>query len=673
MNKRIHGLFRSLVPVLLCCALFLPILTEWIPAQAADKAPAGPALLKQLKSALNKASQYDYGKSRETLTKVADLVRQSHQDPATEREAEKLLCQQLSAKVSLSVKDFLCQQLSLIGSHESLPALEPLLASAETANIARYALERIPGKEVDALLRKHLAGSATAGKIGIINSLGIRRDSESIPVLEGLVDHSDAGVAAAAVAALGKIGGPQALDILSRWKNPSHEKIRGPMLDAYLSGIDQLAGAGKRSEAASAYYSLMATSMPPAVRIAALRGLASVDPSAAQNSVTANLAKEEPLYQAESIRFLAGRNTPDAVKAILQNFPKLPARSQAVAIAMLAGSTDTEVRDLTAGSLQVEDIDVRLAAMHSLIETGDGSCVLPLAKIAANTKEEEQTAARQSLARLRHADVDQAISRAIESAEPKVKVELLRAMGERGSDNAAAMVLKLANGDDSQVRREALRVARDMAGPREVPELLRMLLSTDSSALRLETERALSAVLRRYSDVGIKPILEVYPKQNDPDIRASLLTVMGAVEDKAALPSVFSALKDPNQEVTRAALLALSSWPEPTSLPELLSVARQSGVEAHKVLALRGYIQVLNQTASPAKRPAAESVKLLKQLLPLAKQAEIKKTLLGALQRYTTKESLKIAKSMAKDPDVTQEADLAVKALQQQLAAQKKK
>jgi hypothetical protein len=68
-------------------------------------------------------------------------------------------------------RDFACRMLALIGSAASASALAPLLGDEKTSDAARYALENIPGPEVDAVLQSalpRLSGRARDGLAGTI-------------------------------------------------------------------------------------------------------------------------------------------------------------------------------------------------------------------------------------------------------------------------------------------------------------------------------------------------------------------------------------------------------------------------------------------------------------------------------------------------------------------------
>jgi hypothetical protein len=76
---------------------------------------------------------------------------------------------------------FFCEMLALVGSAKSVPALAALLRNPTTTEPARYALEAIPGPEVDTALRQALADLKGDAKAGLLGSIAARRDQAASP------------------------------------------------------------------------------------------------------------------------------------------------------------------------------------------------------------------------------------------------------------------------------------------------------------------------------------------------------------------------------------------------------------------------------------------------------------------------------------------------------------
>jgi len=118
---------------------------------------------------------------------------------------KKLLAVLADQKCTDFARDFVCRMLKLIGTAASVPALAKLLAGAATADVARYALQAIPGAEANAALRAALGTLKGKAKAGVIGTLSARGDREALAVIKACVaEGGDVGDAAAlAVATLG--------------------------------------------------------------------------------------------------------------------------------------------------------------------------------------------------------------------------------------------------------------------------------------------------------------------------------------------------------------------------------------------------------------------------------------------------------------------------------------
>ena len=100
--------------------------------------------------------------------------------------------------------------LAVYGTKDAVPALAPLLLDKELSSWARIALEAIPDPAADEALRTALGKAQGRLLVGVINSIGVRRDAQAVSGLVAKLKDADADVASAAAVALGHIGGDQA-------------------------------------------------------------------------------------------------------------------------------------------------------------------------------------------------------------------------------------------------------------------------------------------------------------------------------------------------------------------------------------------------------------------------------------------------------------------------------
>lgn len=106
---------------------------------------------------------------------------------------------------SVYAKAKACMRLAVVGGKSAVPAVAPLLADAQLSHYARFALEPNPDPSASDALRAALETAKGPALIGIVNSIGHRRDAKALPALEKLRHDPDVEVVHAADEAMGRI------------------------------------------------------------------------------------------------------------------------------------------------------------------------------------------------------------------------------------------------------------------------------------------------------------------------------------------------------------------------------------------------------------------------------------------------------------------------------------
>lgn len=253
-------------------------------AQAAQTAEKGSGMEQSLAA----IKTYDFGASRAALTAFSDEIRKAYGKPDELKKYETALDGVLKSDAKYAGKQYACRELSLIGTEQSVPVLAGMLTSEEYSDMARYALERIPGAAVTKALFEALPKAQGKAKIGIVNSLGERASwdwgnssatkaswdwGNSVAEIAKLANDSDKALSGAAISALGKIGGTDAVKALDKARDGAPEGLKPAVYDAYLKIAEKLAAGGNKVEAMKIYTGLNKEGVPAQVRSAALQGI----------------------------------------------------------------------------------------------------------------------------------------------------------------------------------------------------------------------------------------------------------------------------------------------------------------------------------------------------------------------------------------------------------------
>ena len=214
---------------------------------------------------------YEWGVDPKTLEPITGAVVASHGDAAARKQLETGLAGALGSDVPRAAKDYVCRQLSSIGTAAAVPALAKLLADEELSHMGRYALERIPAAEAGAALREALPKVDGELEIGVISSLGVRGEPASVEPLGKLLGDAEDAVAVAAAHALGRIGTPAAGKALTAAK--ARPATQAAIADALLACAESLLAAGDKAAAKAVYERLGKEKASDPVREAAELGV----------------------------------------------------------------------------------------------------------------------------------------------------------------------------------------------------------------------------------------------------------------------------------------------------------------------------------------------------------------------------------------------------------------
>ena len=180
----------------------------------------------------------------------------------------------LNSDADLHTKAYACQQLAVVGKPDAVPALVIMLDDNKLADYARSALEMIAAPDAGDALRQALAKLDGRRLAGALDSLGVRHELTAVPELCRLVSGSPAEAAGEALAALGKLATPEALDCLRATLQSPDDARRLAAGHAALAAADVLLKQ-KDTKAANGMLDALAIAKLPTHLTAAASALAS--------------------------------------------------------------------------------------------------------------------------------------------------------------------------------------------------------------------------------------------------------------------------------------------------------------------------------------------------------------------------------------------------------------
>lgn len=538
-----------------------------------------------------------------------------------------------------------CHELAHLGTKEAVPALAALLGDAQLSHLARYALEPIPDASVDDAFRAALGKVKGRQLTGVINSIGTRRDEKAVELLAPLLGDSNPEIAAAASATLGKIASRSAVALLEKSLAVNPEIASQGLLRAAESARVK----GKDAVAAELFAKLRDAQVSDGVRLAAIRG--AILASSSASAMADQIKSGDPVGLSAALRAAQEVAGTKWTRALLDALPDLPVERQIPVLQTLGIRRDAiAVPVLAAAMKESGDAAVRLAAVQSLVMIGSAEAVAPLlAAMTSSTDAMVRAVAKSGLANFSAKGTDAAITALLQSADDATKHAAVELLGQRRVTAALPELDKVLFDGSDATRIAAAEAVGKFGGEMEVASLLHALTCAGSDDETKTLESALASVISRNANSAAisTDVLSAFEQAKGAK-KAAVIRLLPGIGNAAALTAVRSTMADADAAIKDAGLRALCGWPNADSLPDLTQLAKSSGDETMKVLALRGAIRLA------AKQPAT-----LGELIAIATRAEEKRLVLGSLADLDDPAALALAMQQIGDAKLKGEAALA--------------
>jgi HEAT repeat protein len=491
-----------------------------------------------------------------------------------------------------------CKDLSVYGSEKAVPELAKLLADEQLASWARIALEAIPGPAASDALRKSVDSLHGLLLVGVINSIGVRRDAQSVNVLSPKLEDKDVAVASAASVALGRIGDADATKSLQQALTSAPPKVRIAVAEGLVLCAERSLKAGRTAEAVAIYDAVRKADVPLQRVLEATRGAI----LARKDEGIPLLLKQLASSDQRMFRMALGtaREFPgDRVdQALADEIERATPERGALLIGAMADRKETVVLAALLKAASSGPKPVRVAAVTALGRVGNDSCVAPLLGIALESDSELAQTAKSALTDLPGQDVDQHLVAGLRGTpEGPMYPLLIELVGERRIKAVDDLVKALSNSNDT-VRVAALKALGTTVTPDKLSVLISQVVAPKYDEDAAEAERALKAACVRMPDrEACAKELAAAMERSPAATKISLLKILGAVGGTEALASIGSAAKANDSELQDASSRLLGEWMTIDAAPVLLDLSKTAPGDKYRVRALRGYIRIARQFA----------------------------------------------------------------------------
>jgi HEAT repeat protein len=578
------------------------------------------------------------------------------QTVAAKGDEAKLIAVLKSAEASRKDKIDACRQLAIIGGKDSIAPLAALLGSEELSHNARYALEPNPDPAVDEALREALGKVKGRPLVGVIGSVGVRRDAQAVGTLAKFLGDTDAVVARAAARAMGKIGTGEAAQALQAALPKASARNRLDVCEGLFRCAEALAAGGQKEQAVAIYDELLKLDSPHQVRGGALRAAILTRDRGGPKLLRQYLRSDDYILFSAAVQASHEMPGDRVTKALATEMQNVAADNQIVIIQALGRRGDQAAVPALLDVAKSGPKPVRIAALQTVTELADASAVPVLVQLLDDSDREIAQTAQGSLATFPGREADAAVTAMFQDGNADKKRVALDLMGRRRIKDSIPALLQAARGADPKARSDAVRLLGDLGGSEQLPALLELLDAAQGPSDVTALEQAVSTVCTRAADPqaqGDRLIARL--KQAQPPQQAALLRVLSAVGGPNALKAVRGAIDSRTPEVRSAAIRALGNWRTPDAAPEMLALAKATSDSTERTLFLRSYLNL----AVRGEMETGQRIQMCRQAAAMIQRDDEKRLLLGTLGNIQSPEAMDVILPYLGDSAVRQEAGLA--------------
>lgn len=603
----------------------------------------------------SKIKSYEFGQDRTELSELENEVLASAYTSEKKNMLETKLIEILSGDATFASKQFASRQLRVIGSEKSLPILTEMLRNEKTADLATYALENINGNKVDEILLETIPLVNKKTKLGIINTLAVRKNPSSVKGLSNLMEGSDIDVAIASARALGKIANKDCSATLSLYLNTNNKQLKRVILDSYLACADKMVIENDSKSAYEIYSKIYAGNNPQNIKKAAIVGLVNSSDNKLKESLERISNEPDDMKQVAISKLRELLEDKDAVN-FANLIPSLSASNQIQMISVIEETSDKNSKPFILQTLNSGIEQVRISSIRALANVGDETDVLTLAKIASMNRDEESDNARTSLRLLKGNKVDETILSNIPKVEESVKRELISAVGTRNITSGTSIVLKYTNSEDRLTKNEVYKTLSEIATDENLKQLIDILDQEEGRIDKRKIERTISSVVKKSQNKNNAAtiLINYYESTKNSANKESILRILGNTNDNSAYRLLSDQLANSDAEIQISAIQGLSIWATPEPLNALINVAETTSSDNIRSAAVKGFTNFLRQNNDLSD---LQKIDLYKKSLKLSKTSNELNIALDGIGHTDNFESLEVFKSYINQPEIKETVD----------------
>lgn len=577
------------------------------------------------------------------ITQINEYLRVMTSDKRPLTNCEREMIKFLLSDATIDAKKYICSKLGELGSKSAIPVLTDLLQVPELFDSACFALGKIPGEQSAQVLRNALQTTEGKNRIGIITSLGLRKDIKSIPAITVFLNNNDPDTVISAGSALCMMEDESALSALWTARSQAIESARLKLTQQALACANKILEKKKSPDALSVIRNISAdSSYPPSLRIASLRSLLKYS----EEEGTKILIKSLSDPDADFVRLVIGATPLITNKQLLLNtvckeMAFSSPENQVQFINLFASQKRKDILPYVINSLNSENPAIREASINALGVIGGKSEVeLLLSKALGEGTEAEL--AKTSLASMSGDEAGQGMLDMLKKSDidPAMKKILLPLVAIRKVPGSEPIILQSAGDADPECRISAIKSLIEQPNAEMLDTVLQILPGASSGEEQELFEELVLKIVLLNPDETEKQLVKI-SSVLDSNSALPVQTVLLRVLARSGHAKAWEKLNTYINTNTPAdklgvVLQALNNWPDDAPVPVLIEFARANPELPQRDTLLETCLN-LAQKSNVADE---EIIQRIATLLELNPSDSIKKTALEKIAQRKVDSSL---------------------------------
>jgi HEAT repeat protein len=581
------------------------------------------------------------------------------------QEEKRILCQKAWCKALENEPDnenkaFLIAQIQMVGHAFAIPYLEKYLLLERFSDPAARALASINTPEAGRVLTDALDKVQESSQISLVEALGNMQYAAAASKITALASSANARLRKVSLFTLARFGLPESGALLYDAALKSgfvYEPTQAT--SSYLLWLSRLIEIGNNALAEKKCIELVnicTADNQVQTRSEALSMLVKSSGEKATPFLYAALKSNSQHYRVAALGLAQNLKGEKLTLGYVKKAGKLTGQPKAEVIDMLGERGDTIALPFIKKALADQDETARLAAIKASAKLGKDSALPDLFGVMKKGNPAEIAAVKTQLLSFHGNTLMPLIIKEFPNMPAQAKIALMEVLASRKSSDHVALVLQQTDSQDPAVKLAALKALPDLVSEKDLGELYRLLRqATSPEELSAVQTSVIAAVKGLSPEKQAASVLSTLNNTSGAD-RSLFYGILAGIGNDQALKPVVRDFTEGKPELKNAAFEALTNWSNPQAIHELYLIGSQPGNSGYREASLKAILKLISQSDYPDD----QRLLLLRKISDLAILPTEKSLILKETGRCGTYLGLQSAAKYLDDPDLQQDAAMAV-------------